>query len=70
MNTDFQPAGLRERPARQYLGNLPRSTFLARVRDGRIPRPVKLGRVSIWLKSELDAFLAARAAERDAARRV
>jgi prophage regulatory protein len=36
------------------------------VMTGSFPRPIKLGsRASAWLESEVEAFLAARAAQRD-----
>ena len=37
-------------------------------REGRFPRPIKVSKwASRWVESEVDAFIAARVAERDAA---
>jgi predicted DNA-binding transcriptional regulator AlpA len=41
------------------------STIYGMVREGKFPPPVKLGRSSRWVSSEIDAFIAARIAERD-----
>ncbi len=37
------------------------------IRQGRFPRPVKLGRKSVWPESEVRAWIEARKAERSAA---
>lgn len=37
------------------------------IKQGRFPRPVKLGRKSVWPESEVRAWVEARKAERDAA---
>jgi len=34
-------------------------------RDGRFPKPVKVGVASRWVESEVDTWIAARIAERD-----
>ena len=41
------------------------STIYAEIKAGRFPRPVKLGRSSRWLESEIDAYIAERVSERD-----
>ena len=41
------------------------STIYAEIKEGRFPAPVKLGRSSRWLESEIDAWIAARVTERD-----
>ncbi len=38
------------------------------IRGGKFPRPVRIGqRTNVWLESEVDAWLAEKIAERDAA---
>jgi len=57
---------LRPPQAAKYLG-ISLGTLYDWVRLGLVPKPIKLGpKVSAWLKSELDSFLAQRIAERDA----
>ena len=41
------------------------STIYAEIKAGRFPKPVKLGRSSRWVESEIDAFIEARMHERD-----
>jgi len=54
-------------PAVQEVTGWTRTTVYKNVKAGRFPRPLKLGERSIgWLESEVDAWQAARAAERDA----
>ena len=49
---------------------LPASTLYRKVAAGEFPAPIKLGEsASGWLLSEVDAWIAARRDERDAARR-
>lgn len=43
------------------------STFWRRVQDGVIPRPIKIGGLSRWKKSEIETVIAKAEAERDAA---
>lgn len=43
------------------------STIYAEMKAGRFPLPVKLGRSSRWVESEIDEYIAARMRERDAA---
>lgn len=40
------------------------STIYAEIKAGRFPQPVKLGRSSRWVESEIDAYIAARMNER------
>ena len=42
-----------------------KATFWRRVADGTIPRPVKIGGMSRWPKSEIDAVIERAKAERD-----
>lgn len=37
--------------------------FYKLIQEGRFPKPIKLGRSSRWLKSQVDAWLQARIAE-------
>jgi len=46
---------------------LSRASVYALIQKGALARPVKIGRTSVWLRSEVQAFLAARKAARDAA---
>lgn len=43
------------------------STIYAEIKAGRFPAPVKLGRSSRWVESEIDNYIAARIAERNKA---
>ncbi|MEJ6390468.1 helix-turn-helix transcriptional regulator [Gymnodinialimonas ulvae] len=57
---------IRDREAAAILGASV-STFWRRVQDGVIPRPIKIGGLSRWKKSEIEAVIAKAEAERDAA---
>ncbi|WP_437557319.1 helix-turn-helix transcriptional regulator [Acidithiobacillus sulfuriphilus] len=47
----------------QEMTGLPKSSIYRLVREGRFPRPVKLGqRASGWRKSEIDQWAASRSA--------
>jgi predicted DNA-binding transcriptional regulator AlpA len=64
------PVVLRGRDARAFVGLGP-TQFAKYVRLGDLPQPVKLtdnGRAVAWLKTELEAWLAARVAKRDTGR--
>jgi predicted DNA-binding transcriptional regulator AlpA len=64
------PVVLRSRDAAVFCGLKP-TQFAKHVRLGLLPQPVKLtdrGRAVAWLKTELEAWLAARVAKRDAGR--
>ncbi|MEJ2229236.1 MAG: AlpA family phage regulatory protein [Alphaproteobacteria bacterium] len=37
---------------------LKRSTIYAKIQQGSFPRPVKIGRATLWRASELDAWIA------------
>lgn len=53
-----------------YLG-LSASTIYDAVASGHLPQPIRLGkRTSGWLREEIDAVIAKRAAERDPSRRL
>lgn len=45
---------------------LQRSSLYDLIRSGQFPQPVKLARLSAWPESEVDAWIAARIAARDA----
>jgi prophage regulatory protein len=46
---------------------LARSTIYDRIKKGTFPAPVSLGYKAVgWIESEIEAFLSARIAERDA----
>ena len=67
-NTEQQ----REKPPRLEAApwvraGLGRSSAYALMAENKFPRPVKLGRASRFLSTEIDAWIAARVAERDAA---
>jgi hypothetical protein len=59
-STIDRPAALRERDAARYVGLTP--SFLRAARLGRCDGPiyVRAGRVVLYLRADLDAFLAAR----------
>lgn len=55
------------RPEVQRRVGMGRSTLYAAIAEGRFPRPVNLGARAVgWLETEVDDWLAARVAERDA----
>ena len=57
---------LRRAEVQQRVG-MGRSTLYAAIAEGRFPRPVKLGvRAVGWVSSEVDEWIEARVAERDA----
>jgi predicted DNA-binding transcriptional regulator AlpA len=37
------------------------------VKAGRFPKPIKIGKRSVWVEAEIDKWIAERIAERDAA---
>ena len=60
-------------PARPFLeskawvrAGISRSYAHALIAEGNFPRPVKVGRASRFLSTEIDAWIAARVARRDA----
>jgi predicted DNA-binding transcriptional regulator AlpA len=55
---------IRDRVAAGLLGCSP-TTFWRRVADGTIPRPVKIGGMSRWPMSEIEAVVASAKARRD-----
>jgi predicted DNA-binding transcriptional regulator AlpA len=64
------PVVLRGRDAAFFVGLKP-TQFSKHVRLGHLPQPVKLtddGRAVAWLRTELEAWLAARVAKRDTGR--
>jgi prophage regulatory protein len=38
-------------------------TIYAKISDGEFPKPIKLGRVSVWLQSEISGWIDERVAE-------
>lgn len=44
---------------------LGRTRIYAGVASGDFPKPVKIGRRSLWVEAEIDQWIAARIAERD-----
>jgi predicted DNA-binding transcriptional regulator AlpA len=61
-----RPRRLIRLPAlRAKLGGLATSTIYKHMRDGLLPRPIKLGHVAVWDESAVDAAIDA--AERKAA---
>lgn len=62
------PVRLLRRREVETLTALPRSTLYEKVAEGSFPRPVKIGRKAVaWFESEVAAWQADRAAERDRA---
>lgn len=62
------PAGmLDEKQFRGLLGGIGVTKFYAEITQRRIPRPIKIGRASRWLVADAQAYIEARAAERDLA---
>lgn len=49
------------------LAALGKTRIYAEIKAGRFPKPVKLGRKSVWPESEVRAWIEARKAERSAA---
>ena len=43
-----------------------RSSIYARMATGEFPRPVKIGRLNGWPEAEIDSYVEARIAEREA----
>lgn len=57
---------LRRREVQARTG-LPTSTLYSLITAGRFPKPIKLGEKAVgWLEGEIEAYLQARIAERDA----
>jgi len=54
--------------AMQKAGFSSKSSFYAAIRAGRMPKPCKRGRSSVWLASELQSAINAEAVEMKAAR--
>jgi prophage regulatory protein len=53
-------------PAALLKVGLGKTSWYAEVAAGRAPKPIRLGlRATAWLESELDAYLEARAADRN-----
>lgn len=44
---------------------LKKPTIYAMMRRGLIPRPIKMGRASLWIESEIDACIASRIENRN-----
>jgi predicted DNA-binding transcriptional regulator AlpA len=46
------------RTVQEYFGGIHSATLYRWVRQGRVPRPIKMGSLSRWLRSECEAALA------------
>lgn len=57
------PGRLIRLPATLALVGLGRSAWLDLVHKGRAPRPVKIGRASLWVETEVHAFISERIRE-------
>lgn len=57
------PGRLIRLPATLSLVGLGRSAWLDLVHKGRAPRPVKIGRASLWVETEVHAFISERIRE-------
>lgn len=54
--------GLRIQSLRSIYG-FPRSTVYHLIRHEGFPQPIKIGRISLWMKSSVDHWLAEKSAE-------
>lgn len=61
------PTRLIQRPEVERRTGLARTTIYDLIRAGRFPRPTKVGRASLWVESEVEAWVLDRVAERDEA---
>jgi len=52
-------------PAAIELVGLGRTAIYDRIKEGSFPKPVKLGRASGWVESEIQAWIEARMKERE-----
>jgi len=69
-NTPHQPPRLERLPSVEERSGRSRAAIYRGIADGTFPKPVKIGARSIaFVASEIDAWIAARAAERDGASR-
>lgn len=64
MNTQDQLISVREGTE---LLQISTSTWWRQVKSGVIPKPIKIGRVCRWRRSDIEAVIAKAAADRDAA---
>lgn len=68
MVEQIPPRLLRRREVERRVGRS-RSSIYALIADGRFPRPVRVGARAVrWVEAEVDSWIAARIAEREAAR--
>lgn len=51
----------------QKLFGIGQSTMYEYINQGVLPKPIKLGRTSVWLRNEIDAVINDRIAARDQA---
>ena len=69
MGNDAKSDVLLRRPEVEKLTGRARSSLYADISAGRMPSPIRIGpRAVAWLKSDIDAWLAQRVAERAAER--
>ena len=67
MQTTSKPKGIAREAQRRELTGIPTSTWYDLQNAGLAPKPIKLSVRSVgWLIEELEAFVEARRAERDA----
>lgn len=64
-HTDFELKYVRIKALTGPKGLLPisRSSFYQGVKDGLYPKPIKLGRISVWSVAEIEALLKRRQSE-------
>jgi predicted DNA-binding transcriptional regulator AlpA len=51
----------------QKIGNCSKATVWRRVADGTLPKPAKIGGLTVWVEDEIDAAIESALAERDEA---
>lgn len=56
-----------QRPEVERRTGLARTTIYELIKAGRFPRPTKVGRASLWVEGEVEAWILERVAERDEA---
>lgn len=53
---------------RERMGGMPQSTLYQKIKEGKFPKPFKVGRRNVFDEDELAEFQAAQIAKRDAGR--
>ena len=54
-------------PDLKPLTGMGRTMTYGEIKEGRFPKPIKIGRISAWSENEVRAWVEARKAERNAA---